>query len=175
MPHSLGGKQPSTITLPVLTGIPCLTLLICHPRAVLPTRRITPGGTQGSLQAAVDHSARTPLRERPWIVPALPLHLMVPGPVLPASPKIQSYGFDCVRIDHSLVHKLRTDRKAGFLISGMVMMAKGPTKSRTAPVPQCAVDAALTLRPESEDRGLFAFRREDQLDGAIAGPIFSSR
>ncbi|MFN4184316.1 MAG: putative bifunctional diguanylate cyclase/phosphodiesterase [Hyphomonas sp.] len=38
---------------------------------------------------------------------------------------LQSYGFGCVKIDRSLVHKLKTDRKAGFLISGIVMMAKG--------------------------------------------------
>lgn len=38
---------------------------------------------------------------------------------------LQSYGFGCVKIDRSLVQKLNTDRKAGFLISGIVMMAKG--------------------------------------------------
>ena len=38
---------------------------------------------------------------------------------------LQSYGFGCVKIDRSLVQKLDTDHKAGFLISGIVMMARG--------------------------------------------------
>ncbi|WP_083759040.1 putative bifunctional diguanylate cyclase/phosphodiesterase [Hyphomonas neptunium] len=38
---------------------------------------------------------------------------------------LQSYGFGCVKINRSLIGRLETDPKAGYLISGIVMMARG--------------------------------------------------
>ncbi len=38
---------------------------------------------------------------------------------------LQSYGFDCIKIDKSLSEKLTQDPKASLLISGMVFMANG--------------------------------------------------
>ncbi|HRJ01374.1 MAG TPA: EAL domain-containing protein [Hyphomonas sp.] len=38
---------------------------------------------------------------------------------------LQSFGFSCVKIDRSLTMRLEHDPKAGFLISGLIQMARG--------------------------------------------------
>lgn len=38
---------------------------------------------------------------------------------------LQSFGFSCVKIDRSLTKRLEHDPKAGFLISGLIQMARG--------------------------------------------------
>ncbi|MFN7056266.1 putative bifunctional diguanylate cyclase/phosphodiesterase [Hyphomonas sp.] len=80
---------------------------------------------------------------------------------------LQSFGFGCVKIDRSLTSRLESDPKAGFLIAGLIQMARGLDVSVVVEGVETARTAALLKTAGCRELQGYYFGRPGPLEGVL--------
>lgn len=86
---------------------------------------------------------------------------------------LQSFGFGCVKIDRSLTSRLETDPKAGFLIAGLIQMARGLDISVVVEGVETARMAALLKTAGCRELQGYYFGRPGPIEGVPGAHVIA--
>lgn len=88
---------------------------------------------------------------------------------------LQSFGFSCVKIDRSLTKRLETDPRAGYLISGLIQMARGLDVSVVVEGVETSSLAATLRASGCRQLQGYHFGRPGPLQNILAGKNLQNR